>query len=468
MVILPYNKLDKSSILSYAKELIHQTLRLKCILPVDMNTTSNKGNFGQILEKYYFYYEPNSNAEPDFKEIGLELKSSPLKQLKKLNYVSKERLVLNIINYLEVVNEDFINSSFWRKNQDLLLVFYLYEVNKSFLEYEIKIVDTWNFSDIDLEVIKNDWNLITQKIKDGKAHELSEGDTLYLGACTKGGNGGNPRSQPYSQELAKQRAYSLKQGYVNHIIARLSNKNPSYGKIITSLEIAKSYSIEEIVLSKFELYYDKNISEILETLEVLINQRTKNFYANLSKAILGIGLDQEIEEFDKADIIVKTVRLKENNLPKEDISFPVFHYDDIATEEWDESKIKEILEHKFLFIFFQYQGENIILKKAMFWNMPYNDILEVKKVWIKTKQIILDGQIVKEIKTTKNGKKIRVTNFPSKKFSSISHIRPHAMNANDTLPLPVKDLLTNKAEYTKHCFWLNNKYVRDNIYFKQA
>jgi uncharacterized protein len=40
------------------------------------------------------------------------------------------------------------------------------------------------------------------------------------------------------------------------------------------------------------------------------------------KAILGIELDKEIEEFEKAEIIVKTVRLKENNLPKEDISFP--------------------------------------------------------------------------------------------------------------------------------------------------
>ena len=42
------------------------------------------------------------------------------------------------------------------------------------------------------------------------------------------------------------------------------------------------------------------------------------------KAILGIELDKEIEEFEKAEIIVKTVRLKENNLPKEDISFSTF------------------------------------------------------------------------------------------------------------------------------------------------
>lgn len=43
--------------------------------------------------------------------------------------------------------------------------------------------------------------------------------------------------------------------------------------------------------------------------------KSKNFFSNLSKSILGIS-EEEIEEFDKANIILKTVRLKENNLPK--------------------------------------------------------------------------------------------------------------------------------------------------------
>jgi hypothetical protein len=42
----------------------------------------------------------------------MELKTSPLKQLKNNEYRSKERLVLNIINYLEVVNQQFEDSDF--------------------------------------------------------------------------------------------------------------------------------------------------------------------------------------------------------------------------------------------------------------------------------------------------------------------------------------------------------------------
>ncbi|MBK9354633.1 MAG: hypothetical protein IPN09_11935 [Bacteroidetes bacterium] len=102
-----------------------------------------------------------------------------------------------------------------------------------------------------------------------------------------------------------------------------------------------------------------------------------------------------------------------------------------------------------------------------FWNMPYSDLLEVEKVWTKTQQIVAKGEIVKGFKTDKNGKVSRETNFPNKEFSNISHVRPHATNALDTYPLPKKDKLRKQMEYTKHCFWLNNSYIRDEIYLKQ-
>jgi len=93
------------SIINFAKQLKTQTLRQACGSEIEKHGYKGKGNFGQILEKFYFGYEPNSNAEPDFKEAGIELKSSPLKTLKNGEIRSKERLVLNIINYLKVHNE---------------------------------------------------------------------------------------------------------------------------------------------------------------------------------------------------------------------------------------------------------------------------------------------------------------------------------------------------------------------------
>ena len=465
---LPYNPWDKNSVIEYAKKLKGKSLRQVCDPTILQHSYLGKGNFGQVLEKFYFGYEPNSTAEADFAQIGMELKSSPLKQLKNNEYRSKERLVLNIINYFNVVNQNFENSDFIKKNASILLIFYLHQAGYDILDLIIKLVDEWSFPSTDLEIIKKDWETITQKIANGKAHELSEGDTFYLGACTKGANASSVRKQPFSEIPAKQRAYSFKQGYVNHIIASIAGETKEvYGKLIPSVKEAKKQTIEEIVIEKFKPYYGKTIEEILDKTGVELNTSAKSFYANLTKAILGIELNKEIEEFEKAEIQVKTVRLKENNLPKEDMSFPTFKYKEIVNEDWENSDFKDILEHKFLFVFFQFENEKLVLRKVKFWNMPYSDLLEVEKVWTKTQQIVAKGEIVKEIKTDKNGKEVRFTNFPSKKFSSISHVRPHATNASDTYPLPKKDKLTKEMEYTKHCFWLNNSYVRDEIYLKK-
>ena len=144
--------------------------------------------------------------------------------------------------------------------------------------------------------------------------------------------------------------------------------------------------------------------------------------------MLGLKLGQKIEEFEKADIQVKTIRLKENNLPKEDISFPTFKYQELIETDWEDSDFKNILESKFFFVFYQFEGEKLILRKVKFWNMPYYDILEAKNVWKEMVETVSNGKIVKEV--TKKG--IRKTYFPKKTENKVSHVRPHARNAADT------------------------------------
>ncbi len=460
-----YDKDSVNSIIGYAKELKGQTLRIACGKEIETANFKGKGNFGQLLEKFYFDYEPNSDANADFKEVGLELKASPLKILKNGEFRSKERLVLNIINYLKVHNEEFENSTFWKKNAHLLLVFYLHDKEKHLLDYLIKLVDDWKYPAEDLEIIKQDWEKINQKIKEGKAHELSEGDTFYLGACTKGSTAAESlRDQPFNKEKAKQRAYSLKQGYVNHIIANIAREEQAvYGKIIKlPKELTKKKTLEEIIIDKFKPFYGKKPQEIEQHFGLELNNRSKSYYANLTNKVLGLELNQKIEEFEKADIQVKTIRLKENNLPKEDISFPTFKYTELIEEDWENSDFKSMFERKFFFVFYQFQGKDLILRKVKFWNMSNTDLEEAKAVWDKTKDIVNRGNIVLEV--TETGK--RKTNFPKKKDNRISHVRPHAQNAKDTYNLPTTEKFTGENEYTKHCFWLNASYVKDEIYEK--
>lgn len=456
-----YNPSDKNSIVSFAQKLLNRCL-LDCIEKTAAEDLyKGKGSFGQILEKHYFGYDLNSDSEPDFPTAGLELKTAPLKTLKSKQYRSKERLVLNIINYIDVVEESFETSSFLKKNAQILLVFYLHEPEKTVLEYQVKLVGEWSFPQTDLEIIRNDWNFIVEKIRAGKAHELSEGDTFYLGASTKGANASSLRAQPFNEKRAMQRAFSFKQGYVNHVIATLAGESkPQYGKLLTAL-VAKTKTIEAVVLGRLEPYYGKTIAEIIAETGVVLNVTAKNFTASFTNLLLGVELDKQIEEFEKAEIIVKTLRLDERNLPKESMSFPNFKYEEIIHLHWDNCDFKQILEHKFLLVFLKYNGDELYFDKAVFWNMEQLHIREAQRVWLATQALVSEGSIVKEIKGGR-----RYTHFPTKAFSTVAHVRPHALNADDTYPLPVPDRQTGLTAYTKHCFWLNNDFIRDEIYLK--
>ena len=90
-----------------------------------MTEYKGKGGFGQLVEKFYFGYEPNSSPEPDFPEAGVELKTTPLKRDIQGNYRIKERLVCDMIDYCKIVKYPFEESPFFRKSSLMLIIFYL-------------------------------------------------------------------------------------------------------------------------------------------------------------------------------------------------------------------------------------------------------------------------------------------------------------------------------------------------------
>jgi len=188
-------------------------------------STNTKGKLGNILQLGWFNVPVNNLAEPDLKDAGIEIKVTGYKKAKPSlgGFQAKERLVCNIINYETENLDNFYESSFWKKNQSILLFVYHYEINKNNCDAIITDVNLLDFNSEeyrnDLNIIKNDWNIITEKIKNGYAHELSERDTRYLGAATKGETAEKSlRSQPFSTIKAKQRAYSLKSQYLTKIL----------------------------------------------------------------------------------------------------------------------------------------------------------------------------------------------------------------------------------------------------------
>lgn len=466
--MLEYDETDPKSIEAYGKKLIGMTFQDVCdqddmkksnvvreteAYEIKHEDKKRKGGLGEIIEERYFHYPANNDARSDFDKAGVELKVTPYKQNKNGSFSAKERLILTMTDYFKVVNEEFEDSHMWQKARLILLVYYLYQKEiENRLDYKIGYVNLFTPPEEDIKIIKQDFEVIKQKIKDGKAHELSEADTLYLGAAPKAATSKNRRKQPYSDELAKPRAFSFKTSYMTYILNHyiIPGKN-TYESIIKE---KTEESFEDYVIHKIEQYRDNTVHELCDKFQIPYkDKKPKNLEAMLTYRMLGIK-GNHAEEFEKANIVIKTIRINKNNRIKENMSFPIFKFKELIEEEWDDSTFGNYLrETKFLFVVYKYDdNDELRLKGCQFWNIPYDDLeKEVKAVWEKTKQLIKNGLKI-EVKNGKN-----CSNLPKISENRVCHVRPHGRNAQDTYELP------DGRRLTKQCFWLNNSYILSQL-----
>lgn len=447
--------LTKEEIEKLGEEVVGKTFGELGDFKYSLEDFNYKGGMGVLMEENVFQYEANSDANPDFYDAGIELKVTPIKKNKNGTYSAKERLVLNIINYMEEYKNTFETSSFWHKNETLYLMFYLWEEGVPRSDYKIVKQMLYNYPEEDLLIIKQDWEFIIEKIKVGKAHELSEADTLYLGACTKGTNSEKSyRKQPFSEILAKQRAYCLKNSYMTNIV-RTNVMNEESEKLISVSELQKN-TFEQVIKNKVKKYLGKTQDELKDMF--CIKSSPKNINELLICRMFGIKSDlSKTDEFKKANIVAKTVRVQYNGSIKESLPFPAFKFKDIVEEKWESSTLRYMFENtKFLFFVFKEEKGKYKFAGIKLWNISILDLDKyVAKVWNQTKQIISDGNIVCYI----NDAGVRKTYFPGMRDNPICHVRPHARDSRDVFELPTTDKVTGLNEYTKHCFWLNATYL---------
>lgn len=432
----------------------------------------NKGALGNIIEESVLGYPVNSDAEADI-QIGderYELKVTPLKHVRKGKDTSaKERLVIDIINYMKLAQEkDFESSQMWNKAKNIILVYYYDDRTdtKRELRIDCSVLASYllRYSPEDLATIRRDWQIIKDKVASGHADQLSEADTNYLAACTKGANSSTLRKAPApleSQEsviYAKQRAFSFKGSYMTAVIRRLLHGNSG-----ESLPLTPNQALEDYINKKVSRYFGKAIGYIAVDL-CSPSGVSKQFNSLLALRMLGsqqksIG---GIEQFAKANVTgVKTIVMYEGvTRPQEHMSFR-----QISEEEWrelgdssvgwyDSFLYKFFEENRFLFMVFRASGLrrsqsnklDDIFTDAFLWNMPERDIEEyVRPVWERLHELMT-------VKTSLHYG--RGTNeLPGPSFNGVFHIRPKARDGSDVVLLP------NGERITKQAFWLDRSYI---------
>jgi DNA mismatch repair protein MutH len=439
---LPYDEYDPLSIEEHGRQLEGNSLS-ELYPEVKIGLVRGKGGLGRLVEAYHFGLPLSNESRPDFEKAGVELKTTPLKETSK-GLVAKERLVLNMIDYHKEVNFTFDKSSFFKKNQRLLLVFYVHKKGRNETEQVFELVRLWEFPEADLRIIREDWQKILSKIIAGKAHELSEGDTLYLGACTKGSDGDSRTTQPASEITAKPRAYSLKQKYVNHI---LMESRPEWKRISKDVDsivsklpgTSKKMTFEESLVSRFTPYYGWTESQLMKEFDIEVSPKAKNRYELIAKRIMGVT-KKRIEEFEKADVLMKTVRVNRNGGVRESMSFPQIRYIDIVNEEWETSEWHAQLTRRFFLVIFRDTENGYSLQKASFWAIPVKDLEVLRRVWVDTRDKITAGVFDDFIKASDG---------------MIGHVRPKAKDSGDLMNAP------DGSMQKKKCFWLNSLYIHN-------
>lgn len=435
---------------------------------------NGKGGLGQLVEKFYFEYEPNSNPGPDFSEAGVELKTTPLKLKESLSkFVIKERLVADMIDFCAIVNVKFEDSPFYKKCLLMLILFYLHKKGAEQCDLKFIYSVLWKLKGKDLRIIKHDYEVIVNKIRQGKAHELSEGDTMYLGACRKGQKGDKLRKQPYSNIGAPKRAFSLKTSYMRTLLeyVQASGKNAvtnttlktATTELVTEKDL-KTKPFEQIIIERLMAYKGYDYKQIAKAFNIEIKATEKSKYDHATRTILHKGLSkfEDAEEIRKAGIIVKNVRIQENGTIKESMSFKNVDYKEIyKTSSFYDSEWYDLVTSRFLFVI--YRETNIpqaeanlwreeksryVLDRVFFWTMPAAEITRAEDFWMNIRKNVLADHHYTELGNT----------YWKLADHKDFHIRPKGQNSNDLQESPISG-----KKVPKVCYWFNSEYVKNII-----
>lgn len=470
-----FDEKDPLSIYDFSGLLIGHSLHSLLGNDVINHSRKGKGGLGQMVEELFFRYKINSNREADFSDARVELKCTPLLKNKSDNsFRIKERLVCTMIDYFELVNTRFEDSHLLAKCKLMLLLFYLHVSGTPIYDYEFLFRILWQIPEKDLLLIKKDYETIATKVRNGEAHLLSEGDTIYLGACRKGQTGDTPQSQPFSSIKANRRAFSLKPAYMRYILKHAVDSgnnhfsnyraNDTANYELVSAEELKKASFEKIIINRFSQFYGLNYLEICDKLGITPYQ-AKSKYADIAGLIASSSRSKRIsdaEEFVKSGIMMKTIRLRANGMPKEAMSFKNIDYQEVYdNDNWFQSEAYEIFTNRFLFVVFKPEhGETIVihnnktnkdvveqsyvLDRVFFWTMSQKDLDSARKYW-------------EHIRTNILANKINLNYFWNISDKKGFHVRPKATKKIQLTPNP------HGGETEKYCYWLNADFVKKII-----
>ena len=277
---------------------------------------------------------------------------------------------------------------------------------------------------------------------------------MYLGACRKGAKGTDTTKQPYSEIPAPTRAFCLKMTYMRTVLQFVLESDEDAvtnytlpTEQLVSIQQLKDNSFENVILERFNPYYNQTEGQIAESFDIDLSNNPKNKFSILANAIASSSTCSNVnrsEEFLKAGMQMKTIRLQADGRINESMAFENINYQEVYDcENWVDSRLFEIFSSRFLFVVFKEQslGKNdYILFKVFFWTMPNTDLQIGEEYWENIHKCVRENKIDTQYFWKISDKKC-------------FHVRPKGRDSEDLAKNP------NGGECKKYCYWFNNDYI---------
>lgn len=403
----------------------------KTLGEVDVNHVFKKTNehpkvtgiAGDVVEQSVLGFPADNKAEPDIDVDGqlIEVKTTGIRvsKTKKGEFEAKEPVSVTGVSPETIVNETFYNSKFWHKLKKILFVYYEYSSDKpvtaaEYAKFLLRGYDFYKFSNRDEKILKNDWQLVRNFIKDLRSqpgfndeeyarlsHELRD-KLMYIDTAPKWPN--SPR-------------FRLKRSLVTTIVQE------HFSKKRLKQDVEEICNISELNATCHELtskYKGKTVKYLAEEFNIppTTGKSGKANKSIVEKVIVRMfgGKSAKINSLDvfrKSGIYGKTIILSNKGGRTEDTKLFTINFDEWLDKEvsFEESQIFEYFSNnKLLCIQFKETkpGDLLESKFVGFKLLSFDDnfINEYAKwIWNKVRSTIFDGEL-KESICKKDGQSI--------------------------------------------------------------
>lgn len=455
----------------------------KTLGEVDVNNVFDKtkekpkitGIAGDVIEQSVLGYPADTRQEPDLNVDGIktELKTTGLKYKNdNKTFVAKEPMSITAVSPEKIINETFSDSNFWHKLSHILFVYYLYDSPTTvkaanYANFPIKGYQFHEFDEEDKEILKNDWIIVRDFIKElQENYEDYENEyprisyelrpkLMYIDTAPKWPN--RPRFR-----LKRTLVTSIVQEHFGEKLEQLPGKYTTYK------------SIDETCHELTEKYANKTIEELKNTFNIEEKRVNKAIGEKIIIKMFGGKSKQlqQIELFRKSGIIGKTITLTKDGQRTEDMKLFNIDFNEIKNEDniFEDSQFYEYFTNNHLCIIFEEPSSEAPLKDNAFLGFKWVTFDEkfieenVKPVWNDIKDKVINNKL-KETPVLKKdgtprinklGNTMTSLNFPKSSEGDI-FVRGSGKDSNS------KPLTINGIDMYLQYIWIKGTYMANKL-----